>query len=111
MITIERTNCCGFKEIDNLCDGTAEQNLKETCEQFFNDDNDAAFLFFTGVSKEGYGQKFKKLILKEKLGEITETKAKRNPNSGNKIKAWIWAVNKTKFKQYAKRNKITIDEY
>jgi hypothetical protein len=106
---IEQTNCCGFKEIDGLNDNTAKESLNQVCEDFFNGE-DAAFLFFTGVSKKRYGQNFKRLITKLKLGKIIETEAKRNPNSGNKIKAWIWSVNKPKFKQYAKQHQINISE-
>ncbi len=108
MISVNNTECCGFKEIDGLEGTETEQALKEVCNQFFNQ-SDAAFLFFTGVSKERYGQKFKALIKKEKLGEIIETKAKRNPNSGRIIKAWVWTIDRPKFRDFAYKNNILID--
>lgn len=107
---IERTNCCGFKEIDGLENTTTKQALIDICHDYFNEDNDCAFLFFTGVTKEKYGQKFKALIKKEKLGTIIETRSKKNPNSSNKIKAWIWDINKTKLRAFAKQNKVEIVE-
>ncbi len=111
-VQVNQTQCCGFKEIDGIeyanTPEETKQALKDVCRDFF-DGEDAAFLFFTGVSKERYGQKFKALILKNKLGTIIETKAKRNPNSGNAIKAWVWTVNRKNFKEYAKKHKLLPD--
>ena len=99
-MTINRTNCCGLRELNDLCDYryNPERALKDFCSSFFHgqqDDEDlAAFILFTGVSKERYGQRFASLIKKNKLGKILETRAKLNPNSGSIIKTWIWDINR-----------------
>lgn len=107
MAEINKTSCCGFKEIDGLEGQSALQSLKEIAKDFFTDEEDAAFLFFTGVTNERYGQRFKALINKHKLGKVIETVSKKNPNSGNNIKAWIWDINKPNFRKFAKKHKIT----
>lgn len=69
-----------------------------------------SMMIFTGNIHEGYPQKFKKLILKEKLGSVINTGAKVNPNSGNTIRAYIWNVDKQKLSKWFKENRNKEEE-
>lgn len=106
-VTLDETKCCGVKEIDGLSyTDTPQEALKDVWDSYHNRGNDCRFMIFTGVTNEKYGQKFRNLIIKEKLGKVIETESKVNPNSDNPIKVWVWTINKTNFKNYARKNKI-----
>ncbi len=45
-----------------------------------------------GVALRG-GEKLAKVVRAENLGALFVTRSRRNPNSGNQIKTWMWAVN------------------
>ena len=62
-------------------------------------------MLFSGVSRERYTQDFKRLIEKEGLGDVVQTLCKRNPNSGNGIKAYIWTLNKETLLRWYLNNK------
>lgn len=104
MAYLKETECCGLREIDDLSLTKPATSMIQICYDFF-ESMDSAFIVFTGVTKELYGRKFKKFILDNKLGTVIETESKRNPNSGNRIKTWIWTVNITKLKSWFKKNK------
>ncbi len=48
------------------------------------------------------GDKLAIEIRKKKLGKVFVTRARRNPNSDNQIKTWMWAVNWRAVKEYLK---------
>lgn len=53
------------------------------------------FVLFSSAGKRHpsrYGDKLKEYILKHNLGKVIETEADVNPNSNNKIKAFMWQV-------------------
>ena len=39
-----------------------------------------------------YGQRFAAMIRKKGLGDLIETGRHINPNSGNKLKVWVWTI-------------------
>lgn len=51
-----------------------------------------AFVMFSDAVKYGNGEAFAKIIRDNNLGGITETPEVTNPNSGNKIKVYLWEV-------------------
>ena len=70
---------------------------KEWAEEFIHllwSDNLGA----TGTTRGG--EKLAKVIKEEKLGKLFVTRARRNPNSDNQIKTWMWAVNWRAVKEY-----------
>ncbi len=72
---------------------------KEWAEEFIHllwSDNLGA----TGTTRGG--QKLAIVIREEKLGKLFVSRARRNPNSGNQIKTWMWAVNWRAVKEYLK---------
>lgn len=109
MIDIRSTSCCGLSDIDYLKGTKPKEAIAKICtDRELNDT--PPFYLFSGVVKEKYGENFKKYILKNKLGKIIETPTRINPNSDNRIKAWVWSVNNKEIKRWAKENKKTIEE-
>lgn len=104
-LILQETSCCGLRDIEGLCERTPKEAMINVCYDFFRDEMDSAFILFTGVTKKRYGQKFKKYILDNKLGTVIETESKRNPNSSNRIKTWVWTLNVTKLKSWFKINR------
>lgn len=106
---LKDTSCCGLKEIDGLsC--SPEQTVDELCEELFEepvscfiDNPDMAFILFTDAVKYKNGQELARFIQKHDLGTVYGARARTNPNSGNKIKAWIWSPNKRKLKAYYRK--------
>jgi hypothetical protein len=59
-----------------------------------------AFLIFSDNTNSnpngGYGEQFAAWLKENNLGDVTEVVAGTNPNSGNLIKMWTWAVPRDK---------------
>ena len=107
---LSRTACCGLRQIDGLSNHKPKEAMKRVCRGFFRSGMKGAFIAFTEASysfqtESTYGKDFKKFIEKNKLGDVTETKSKRNPNSGNKLITFVWAVKPTNLKNWYKKNK------
>ena len=92
MTQINSTSCCGLREIDEL-DYPPDEILTTVAEDFFNDENPMAFYFFTDTRRSQNGRNLAVYITKHKLGAITTTRYKINPNSDNWLKVFVWAVN------------------
>ena len=93
-MTIYDTNCCGLKEIDGISGYDNETIISEVISYEQRESRTPPFYLFTGVTKERYGQELAEYIVKRKLGKCVKTPSKLNPNSMNKITAWIWVVNR-----------------
>ncbi len=46
------------------------------------------------------GQKLAEVIRKENLGRLFVTRSRKNPNSPNQIKTWMWSINWQEVKNY-----------
>ena len=101
MIDINKTTCCGLDEIFDLEEETKPM-LLNISERFL--DEKTAFYVFSDVSYSSSGKNLAKMIKKLKLGTITTTKYKTNPNSGNKLKIYVWSVDSKKLRDWHYKN-------
>lgn len=107
MSILEDTTCCGVDEINGL-----EKKPLETLLAVCRDKYDAwsggaqhAFIIFTDTMSSRRGVRLAEYITEHKLGVLYKTeKAKRNPNSGNRIMVWIWSPNERELKKWWKKN-------
>ena|SRR3990167_9141073 len=109
-IEIIDTACCGLLEIDGLSHyNNSKEAMLDVCHELelkYNSKPNCAFLLFTGVVKDEYGQKFAEYIRKHKLGTVKAGGESYNPNSTHIINAWLWKVDGQRLKQwYVKNNK------
>lgn len=58
----------------------------------FTEDLPCAFVMFSDVV-QNRGEGLVAFIREHGLGTLSSPKARKNPNSGNRIKVWIWAPN------------------
>lgn len=111
---IAQTSCCGLREIENLSDyNHTKEAMQAFCKKFLNTDlyggytsDKYAFVLFTGVIEERYGQRFARFITATKLGKVTGSRARINPNSENVIKVWIWELNKQALIRWHKKHNL-----
>jgi hypothetical protein len=110
MTVLESTFCCAVGELDHLGFSKSPQEaLKDIGGHYWHSD-ERAFIFFTEVRRKGrskkvtgrYGEKLKAYIKKHKLGTVIATDTKKNVNSGNHVRMYVWTVNKTNFKKWCK---------
>jgi hypothetical protein len=93
-------------------------SLEEYYDGFWSDDNlkDVSdinfkfFLFSDGTEKhhENHavtGTKFSKFVVDNGLGIISSSAIRVNPNSGNRIRIWIWDINRHALLKWYKENK------
>lgn len=99
-------DCCGIIEIEKIAENTPKQILETICISFFEDKEQCAYYFFSDIKQKITGKKLVKLILTQKLGIITKCPTKINPNTGNSLTMWIWAINRKALKKYW--NKINL---
>ncbi len=119
MLYLEGTCCCGIKEVDQIGHYRSDRRLlKDLGLKFFggrvgdNDyytQNDSAFLLFSTIGKKTIGERTAALIQKEKLGTVSFVGKRKNPNSGNMLSMWVWAVNIPAYQKWCKKNKVAID--
>lgn len=67
----------------------------------------AAHIIFTGVTKtrSNYGERFANFIRENNLGEVIESVVKRNPNSGNPLKVWVWSIHRNNLEAWWKERR------
>jgi hypothetical protein len=111
-------NCCGINELAEIqdCDD-AKHVLEEVAEGHkikFGERSGAwdqdllacHFIFSQAYKHSPYGEELAKLIKKLKLGRLTSSGWKINPNSGNPVKVWIWTPSYRRLREwYEKEHK------
>lgn len=105
---LRSTQCCGLREIEQLSGRTPKKSMKLVCNDLingFDGRTSGAFILFTGIKRSKYGEKFQEFIEQNELGEVIVTKEKKNPNSGNNLKVWVWAIEPKKLKKWYLKNK------
>ncbi len=83
---IRDTSNCGMKELHNL---TAAP--KAFIQEAYTQRNRAALIIFSDSEHRGYGNLLFTEIVDYALGRVVRTDAKRNPRSGNAIRAFAWS--------------------
>lgn len=111
MATINGLECCGVNVIDQIADQTPKSVIEQVCESKFNQEDDCAFYIFTDIQKMIWGTALASYIRKENLGIIRTSVSRVNPNSGNTLKIWIWHVNHTALKSWAKKHNSYHESY
>ena len=109
--------CCAVREIEYLSDyDTPEEAMGRIVDEEFG--NLPAFYVFTGVvgytnskRREVYGTKFRDFIDKNRLGAVTESPARHNPNHPtHKVRVWVWAVNHKAVTKWLKKHGDKVKE-
>jgi hypothetical protein len=95
---VDGTNCCGVDEIDGLENNTPEEIVYGS---YNANKGNCAYYTFTDV-EDGNGDGVAKYIRANKLGTITRAPIALNPNSGNRIKIWIWTVDHAAMEKFCK---------
>lgn len=98
---------CGVHEIYGL-KKSPRQNIKDFAQQHWDSYEQewwefVPFVIFSDTVKSGSGQKLADFITSNDLGIVRTLRARTNPNSGNKIKVWLWSVNIPEVKTYANK--------
>lgn len=107
----DTTPCCGISFWDGLDNVDPHDTLMAMCEakypgvdEEWGDDEDGvkqAFIIFADVVGEN-GEALAAYIKKNDLGYTISTLQKKNPNSGNLIKCWIWSPKERNLKAWYK---------
>ena len=64
-----------------------------------------AFLTWSDIADPtSPGQRFARLLRRLFPRSVTATEARRNPNTGNYIKVWVWSVPQARFQEYIAKN-------
>lgn len=99
---LKDTTCCGMGEIHYIDSSEPHEILSEAYRQLVRPYY--AFIVFTGITPERYGQDLRSYILRNNLGEVVESKSRLNTNSGNRIKAYIWSPNYDNWRAWYRKN-------
>lgn len=105
---------CGVRELSRLSD-EADANLFAIANSFYHPSRGQppAFCIWSNIDDLSYnggegtnGHRLAAFIEKNRFGEITKTGRALNPNTGNPICIWTWAVDHDKLRKYYKAMKI-----
>jgi hypothetical protein len=105
------TISCGVYQLQNLDSDSSvvvQQVANDISNRITTGENTYAFLLFSDAVIAGNGASLAKYIKEKKLGSIVASRVKINPNSENKIKVWIWGVNRNNLFKFLK---MEIPEY
>ena len=98
--------CCGIDEIADIADhDNPKEALKEVCHEIYYNDKTCAFMMFSDIGKKESGKALHKYITKNKLGTVTKSVSRINPNSDNSLAIWIWAMHRGNLKKWWNKNK------
>lgn len=109
----EGIDCCGIREIVGVQNiKNIERFVLEMADKYFCEDPKydhlPAFIFFSTIKGEN-GHALRKFIEKNKLGEVLQTRPRKNLNTGNMLTMWTWGINKKSLKLWWVKNIINTD--
>lgn len=119
-VAFSQLECCGVKEAHGIQEITdPKHNLLSICKRFVMNYTGDSYSYYArcrpmrltmitcahivfsqavgrnhGGNMGNYGEALAKFITEHNLGEVIETNPTRNPNSGNRVTAWLWTPNK-----------------
>jgi hypothetical protein len=108
MNALGETACCGVNEITSLGDfRNSKDALQEVCRDMYWYEGNCAFITFTQAgSGTRYGNNLKRYIESNKLGDVTVSPSKVNPNTGNRVRMFVWAINRPALDRWAYKNGV-----
>lgn len=104
---VRRTmSCCGVGEISGLSDhgGGIDAIRRIIRDRDWNDNKYPFYFFADALGNRQGGTLLASTIKKHKLGVLMPTTTRINPNSDNKIKAWLWIPDKGALKDFKKKH-------
>jgi len=105
MTVFHASGCCGVREIHGLSEYSTSSAAMKAFYKAAILANVIKFRYvYFAQNGPHYGDKFAAYILENKLGEIIETGSHVNPNSGNKLKMFVWTLNIENLKAWAVGN-------
>lgn len=124
MVTLNNTECCGVDEISGVYTSTPIEVLKYVCREKYTglDEEDCgcedgcddchygdiqaqAYLTFTdAIYNSNGGKRLAQYIKDNKLGTLVSPRERKNPNTGNTIKIWVWSPNERNLKAWYVKN-------
>lgn len=113
MTRIQHTSCCGVSELSGITDYADPKVILEVAanNRFRDGDANGAYYIFTDTGRGTYGNRLRKYIEDNKLGTVSQTKGKRNPNTGNSVILYTWMLNVRGFKAWYRKNYPSEAEY
>jgi hypothetical protein len=112
MIDMKSLECCGIKELIDIDDYRTEpeQIIEDVCEEYYIHEHRCAFYIFSDIQDKVAGKNLRKYILKNKLGTITMSPIRVNPNSDNSLRVYIWTISRANLRKYWYKNCRKDDE-
>lgn len=104
-MALHRTSCCGCREFGGIEKFTSPEDvLKGLADDWF--EWHGAFILFSYVVKNKIGRKFINYIKENGLGTITESEIRTSKATGERIRAFFWAVDEESFAEWFATNHI-----
>jgi hypothetical protein len=113
-MTLRSSFCCGVRELHGISIiSDPRQAIGYTVAKTCRPDgfSRCAFILFTAAggggveaAAKGYWHRLRHYIEEQKLGEIVEGPPRRNPNTGNWVIVYIWALDRDALVAWAKKH-------
>lgn len=101
-IVISSLNCCGIKEIAGIAGDPQDGIIRDVCESRYRYGTRCAYYIYSDTNSQEYAKELTKFIRENDLGHVEKMRDARNPNSGNKLNAYVWKVNELKLYAWGK---------
>lgn len=91
--------CCGLQELSGIQESKTETAL--LCAHW----NGGTYLVFSCVDRgHASGEALVKMIAELGFGEVTTMEPRKNTNSGNQLKVWLWAPDHEALEAWQQKN-------
>ena len=99
------TECCGISELDGVYKGKPEEIIEDMYEQYGERFNGRYLIFSDRRRRNGYTRltRLARYIRENNLGRLTTLPPQVNPNSGNTLKVYLWAINLKTLSSWGKK--------
>lgn len=106
MIEIRGLDCCGIRELIDIDAYLTEpeQIIADVCEEYYIHEHRCAFYLFSDIQDKKSGKELSSFIKKNKLGTITMSPVRVNPNSDNSLRVYLWTISRANLRKYWYKN-------
>lgn len=104
MAKLNGTSCCGLNELANIQTHTDPISVLMTVTPQVLRQN-RSFLIYSCNDQSKMGDELSALIKENGLGVVKHTRRKHNPNSGNKLRVYLWDVEAEALRNWYEVNK------
>ena len=104
-MNLDSMNCCGLREASGLQDTPIEECIYEVARSRFGYEGEKfGFIIFSEEASYRRGSTLKAYIKKHELGTVVQSPVEVNPNTGNRLRIYIYTIHQVNLLKWWNKN-------